>query len=102
MWARTRLQIGWPDLGYGLWSCLHTPARTALEHRVEAFWSSANDTLACFSVRSGFDLLLQTLALPAGSEILFSALNVKGMIKIARRHDLVPVPIDLDIAHMSP
>ena len=102
MWARARLHIGWSDLASGLWSCLHTPPRSTLERRVESYWSPGEDTLACFSVRSGFDLFLQAQAYPPESEILFSALNVKGMIKIARRHGLVPVPVDLDIPHMGP
>ena len=102
MWARARLHIGWSDLAYGLWSCLHSAPRAILTRRTEAYWSSEDDTLACFSVRSGFDLLLQALSFPRDSEILFSALNVKGMIKIARRHGLVPVPVDLDIPHMGP
>lgn len=102
MWARARLHIGWSDLAYGLWSCLHSAPRANLTRRTEAYWSYQDDTLACFSVRSGFDLLLQALTFPQDSEILFSALNVKGMIKIARRHGLVPVPVDLDIPHMGP
>src|SRR5690606_31664613 len=32
----------------------------------------------------------------------FSALNIKGMIKIVDRQGLTPVPIDLDIEHMAP
>lgn len=102
MWARARLHISWPDLAYGLKSCVATPARATLRSRCESYWSEDGDTLTCFSVRSGFDLALQALDLPEGSEILFSALNVKGMIKIARRHGLVPVPVDLDIEHMGP
>jgi dTDP-4-amino-4,6-dideoxygalactose transaminase len=53
-------------------------------------------------VRSGFDLLLQAMELQPGDEVVFSALNVKGMVKIVRRHGLVPVPVDLDIGHMAP
>ncbi len=58
--------------------------------------------MTCFSVRSGFDLTLQALDLPRGSEILFSALNIKGMIRIVEKQGLVPVPVDLDLERMAP
>jgi perosamine synthetase len=53
-------------------------------------------------VRSGFDLLIQALDLKPGDEVIFSALNVKGMVRIVRDAGLVPVPVDLDLAHMGP
>ncbi|MFN4087796.1 MAG: DegT/DnrJ/EryC1/StrS family aminotransferase, partial [Alphaproteobacteria bacterium] len=40
--------------------------------------------------------------LPRGSEILFSALNIKGMIRIVEKQGFVPVPIDLDLERMAP
>jgi dTDP-4-amino-4,6-dideoxygalactose transaminase len=102
MWSRTRLDIGWSDIAFGAWQCLVPPDRRNLEREIERYWSPEGDAIVCFSVRSGFDLLLQALELPQGSEILFSALNVKGMIKIARRNGLLPVPVDLDLASMLP
>ena len=42
------------------------------------------------------------LRLEEGDEVIFSALNVKGMINIARRAGLTPVPVDLDIDHFGP
>ncbi|GMF56664.1 unnamed protein product [Phytophthora fragariaefolia] len=45
---------------------------------------------------TGFDLLLQTLKLPAGSEVLCSAITIPDMIYVLRYHGLVPVPVDLD------
>ena len=54
------------------------------------------------SRRSGFDLLIQALDLKPGDEVIFSALNVKGMVRIVRDAGLVPVPVDLDLAHMGP
>ncbi len=103
MWVRMQLKIGWGALAYGAVRCVLPPSRIALETRLERLWSPhAEDALTCFSVRSGFDLLLQALNLPAHSEILFSALNVKGMVNIVRRHDLTPVPVDLDFGTMAP
>lgn len=102
MWARTQLKIGWGDLAFGVYRSLLPPDRAKLQQRIEAFWSDRNDALVCFSVRSGFDLLLRSLNLSPGDEIVFSALNVKGMIRIAARQDFVPVPVDLDIDRMTP
>src|SRR3546814_8093435 len=102
MWPRTQLKVGWGDLAFGLWTSLRKPDREVLVRRIEARWSPAGEALTCFSVRSGFDLTLQALALPPGSEILFSALNIKGMIRIVEKHGLVPVPVDLDLERMAP
>jgi dTDP-4-amino-4,6-dideoxygalactose transaminase len=102
MWARVRLDIGWRDIACGLRSCLRSRDGEQLTAQIEGQWSERGDALVSFSVRTGFDLLLQALALPEGSRILFTALNIKGMVKIARRHGLVPVPIDLDPDSMAP
>lgn len=45
---------------------------------------------------TGFDLLLQTLKLPQGSEVLCSAITIPDMLYVLRYHGLVAVPIDLD------
>lgn len=102
MWSRIRLDIGFDDIAAGLWRCAWPGTRGAVERRIERLWSPEGDALVAFSVRSGFDLALQALDLAAGDEVLVSALNVKGMIRIIERHGLVPVPVDLDVAHMGP
>ncbi len=102
MWARTQLKIGWSDLFAGALGCLIPGDRSNVARKVESYWSNDDDTIAAYSVRSGFDLLLQSLDLEPGDEILFSALNVKGMIKIVNRLGYVPVPVDLDVASMAP
>ena len=83
-------------------ACLWPADREALRQKAESYWSDSGDRLAAYSVRSGFDLLLQALDLKAGDEVIYSALNVKGMINIARRQNFCPVPVDLDLAHMAP
>ncbi|GMU52445.1 MAG: hypothetical protein AMXMBFR33_15910 [Candidatus Xenobia bacterium] len=62
--------------------------------RVERQW--APGTIACLSVRSGFDLLLSALALPRGSQVLVSAVTIPDMIGLLESHGLVPIPVDLD------
>ena len=86
----------------GAMACINPGDREVLERRAEAYWSDDRHTLATFSVRAGFDLLLQTLDLEPGDEIVFSAINVKGMAKIAKAHGLVTVPLDLDVAKLAP
>ena len=102
MWARIRFDLPWSDLLFACVQCFVPSKRTSLLSGIEQYWSSGEPALVCFSVRSGFDLLLQALQLPPKSEILFSALNVKGMIKIVKRHSLNPVPLDLDLDYMAP
>src|SRR5690606_9307840 len=102
MWARTQLKIDWRDLVSGATACLMPGSRDELARAVESWWGDGCETIAAYSVRSGFDLLLQALALEPDDEIVFSALNVRGMIKIARKHGLTAVPLDLDLDHMAP
>ncbi len=102
MWARKRLDIGWSDLAFGLLQCCVERDLLALQRRVEAAWSDSGDALVCLSVRSGFDLLLDAWELPAGSEVLMSALTIGDMPRIVEEHSLVPIPVDLDVDHLAP
>ncbi len=102
MWVRTQLKIDWGDLLSGLAASFRASEKPREIQRAEAYFSDSGDTIAAYSVRSGFDLLLQALDLKPGDEVIFSALNVKGMVKIVRDAGLVPVPVDLDLAHMGP
>ena len=67
---------------------------------LEDLWS-AGDALACLSVRSGFDLWLEALQLPPGSEVLVSAITIRDMVRIIEAHNLVPVPVDLNPEDLS-
>ena len=96
MIPRKRLDIGWSDLLYGLFRCLWPGDRAEVRDRIERFWSSEGASLACLSVRSGFDALLHVLDLPPGSEVLMSALTIRDMTRIVEENGLVPVPVDLD------
>lgn len=101
MIPRKRLDIEWSDLAHGIARCFLPGDREKAEQRVEEFWSSSSDTAVCLSVRTGFDLLFESLALPPGSEILISALNIRSMFDVIQRHQLVAIPIDLDMATME-
>jgi dTDP-4-amino-4,6-dideoxygalactose transaminase len=119
MYARKRLDIGWLDLAHGLTGSLTRGEEAFSKRRVES-WFAANPTsgptnevgaksaapargaLCCLSVRTGFDLYLQTLALPRGSEVLMSALTIPDMWRIVEHHGLVPIPVDLDPRTLAP
>lgn len=105
MWSRKRLDIGWFDMAAAKWNCLLRWRRGASERALLQTWSGEmhdDNALSCLSVRSGWDLLLQSLQLPAGSEVLMSALTIPDMAAIVEHHGLVPVPLDLDPATMAP
>ncbi|MEO0534212.1 MAG: DegT/DnrJ/EryC1/StrS family aminotransferase [Cyanobacteria bacterium P01_A01_bin.123] len=101
MIPRKRLDIGWTDLLYGIKHCLWPQSRKAIETRLEQLWSEKDASLVCLSVRSGFDALLHTLNFPAGTEILVSAVTIRGMIRVIEAHGLVPIPIDLDFTRLE-
>lgn len=106
MWSRKRFDIDYTDLIYGLGATLtiDNSQRLALQNDLEDWWisDSTGEAVACLSVRSGWDLLLQGLQLPPGSEVAMSALTIPDMVTIVRHHGLVPVPIDLDPMTMAP
>lgn len=101
MLPRKKLDIGWMDLLSGIVSCFRRGNPHDVRRRIEEDWSRKHDAMVCLSVRSGFDLLLNALALPKGSEILVSAVTIRDMVRIIEEHGLVPVPVDLDMRSLS-
>jgi len=102
MYARKRLDVGWKDLVSGLVACASSLDERAPRERIERAFSSRGEALATLSVRSGLDLFLSEKALPAGSEVLMSALTIPDMWRIVEHHGLVPVPVDLDPRTLAP
>lgn len=102
MYSRLRFDISTRDLLFGLLACVWARDRKKLVEDVVKASSPEGSELVCFSVRSGFDLLLQTLALPTHSEVLVSAVTHPDMVRIIEKHGLRAVPIDLDPATLAP
>jgi dTDP-4-amino-4,6-dideoxygalactose transaminase len=101
MWVRKRIDIGYTDLIWGLLqSSLPTDPRWAVQ-RIVRIWG-AEDSLICLSIRSGFDLFLQSANWNPGSEIIMSGLNIPDMSRIIKQHGLVPVGVDLNPLTLSP
>jgi dTDP-4-amino-4,6-dideoxygalactose transaminase len=102
MWARKRIDIDWLDLLSAVVNCFLNSSRIAASGLAEAAWETDDRALPCLSVRTGFDMVLTALQLPAGSEVLVSAITIPDMVRIIEHHGLVPVPIDLHASDMSP
>jgi len=58
--------------------------------------------MACLSVRSAFDLVLQALPATDRDEVVFSALTHPDMVRIAEAHQLKPIPLDIDLETLAP
>lgn len=102
MWPRKQLDIGWTDLAYGLGQLVGrwTPPEPAAV--VGDDWLPPQEVILSLSVRSGLDLLLAALELPAGSEVLVSAVTIPDMPRIIEHHGLAPVPVDVDPQRLQP
>ncbi|CAI5737275.1 unnamed protein product [Hyaloperonospora brassicae] len=105
-WAifpRKKLDVTYRDIAAGLAACLQRSEsqRAELEVQISHLWDVRGRILLTLSIRTGFDLLLQTLRLPAGSEVLCSAITIPDMIHVLRHHNLVPVPVDVDFETLA-
>ena len=96
MWPRKRIDIGWSDLIYGGLGCLHWASQATALQEAESAWSDDGRAFACLSVRSGLDMLLKSLDLAPGSEVIVSAINIGDMIRVIEHHELAVVPVDID------
>lgn len=95
MWLRARLDIGWSDLLVLAWYFLAPGRRSVAEANAQQAWDPSHQCVITLSVRSAFDLTLRALTVEPGSEVLMTALTVPDMVAIVRKHQLVPVPIDI-------
>ena len=94
MYARSRLDLSWTDLLVGL--CAGWSPGDA-QREAAALAADWDPRAAVFlTLRTAWDALLAELELPAGSEVLVSAVNIPDMFDLLRHHGLVPVPVDLD------
>lgn len=89
MIPRGRLDISYRDLIAGSYYCFF-PNKPDQE---QFLWPNS---LCCLSVRSGFDLILQVLSLPSGSEVLITDINIPGMFEILKAHHLIAIPLAID------
>jgi dTDP-4-amino-4,6-dideoxygalactose transaminase len=101
MWVRKRIEISPADLTKGFWYCLTPGDREVISRNIADVWQ-APDCLVCLSVRSGFDLLMQSAEWEAGSEVIMSGLTIPDMPRIVEAHGLKAVGVDIDLNTMQP
>lgn len=102
MWVRKKIDIRFDQLLIGLWNSLKVGTRAQEFEKLNQLWAGPRETFACLSVRSGFDVLLSAMQVPAASEIVMSGLTIADMPRIVRHHELIPVPVDVDAKTVSP
>ena len=95
MIPRGALDIAWRDLASALMSACVPGDRAAGETKAERVWNDPERTVVCLSLRSGFDLFLQVMGWPSGTEVLISAVTIPDMVRVLRHHGLVPIPLDV-------
>src|SRR5256885_16815633 len=70
MFPRKQLDIRWADLAHAALYCAFPRSIRSREAELEGMFASPSPVLSAFTVRTGFDLCLGALGLPAGSGIL--------------------------------
>jgi len=95
MWIRRRLDISWRDLFYGIAQCFIRRKESNCIEGIQRLWPRPENIFPCFSVRTGFDLLLDVLDVPEGSEVIITAVTLPDMVRIIEDHGLVSVPVDI-------
>jgi FAD/FMN-containing dehydrogenase len=102
LYPRKQLDIRWRDLAAGMLRCLVPGNAERWEADLCRLFAPGQPVLVTFAVRAGFDLFLKAQAWPPGSEILMSALTIREMADIVRKHGLVPVPLDVNLEKLAP
>ena len=102
LYPRKQLDIRWRDLAAGMLRCVLPRRAGRSESELRRLFAPDLPLHVAYTVRSSFDLCLQALQFPAGSEIIMSALTIREMADIARKHGLVPIPLDLDAEALAP
>jgi perosamine synthetase len=105
--ARGKFYFDLSDIAYAFWHNISASerSRSNVVASLERVWpqkTAEGGAMISLSVRTSFDLFLQAVALPRGSEIVFSSVNIKDMVLIAEHYGLVVVPLDVDLATMEP
>jgi perosamine synthetase len=102
IYPRIELDITIKDLSISLTSSFVSSERSKIITQIQSYWHTPKEVLVTLCVRTSFDLLLQALDLPAGSEIMMSAVNIAHMEEIVKKHNCIPIPIDIDLETLAP
>ena len=88
-----------------LYSSILPTDRERLLDELHKLWirpHNPNPVIVTLSARTAFDLYLQVMKFPAGSEMIMSAVNIPDMVTIAKHHKLRIVSLDLSIKTCAP
>lgn len=102
VYPRIELDITIKDLSFSLLSTFALTERKIIISQIQSYWSTPKEVLVTLCVRTSFDLLLQALRLPVGSEIMMSAVNIVHMEAIVKKHNCIPIPIDIELETLAP
>jgi len=102
VYPRIELDITIKDLSFSLLSTFALRERKKIISQIQSYWSTPKEVLVTLCVRTSFDLLLQALRLPVGSEIMMSAVNIVHMEAIVKKHNCIPIPIDIELETLAP
>ena len=102
VYPRIELDITIKDLSFSLLSTFALTERKKIISQIQSYWSTPKEVLVTLCVRTSFDLLLQALRLPVGSEIMMSAVNIVHMEAIVKKHNCIPIPIDIELETLAP
>jgi dTDP-4-amino-4,6-dideoxygalactose transaminase len=100
-WVSKRLDLSPSDWLFAVGACL-APGVPDVTSTVEARWSPQGRGMVGLSVRSLFDLFLGAARWDPGDRIVFTAVTVGDMPRIARHHGLEVVSVDIDPGDASP
>ncbi|MBE9228343.1 DegT/DnrJ/EryC1/StrS family aminotransferase [Phormidium sp. LEGE 05292] len=101
LYPRLNLDISFADLAFGLFSWLNK-SLVKTPSILQDFSQNHKQVLVTLSVRTAFDLWLQALNLPKGTEVLMIAINIRDMQEIVKNHGLIPVPVNIDLDNLAP
>ncbi len=95
------IDIGWRDLAYAHGACCRAIDAKKVTEDLERRLSADGLAVVCLSVRSGFDAILQALALEPGSQVAMTSITIPHMVELVERHGLRVVPVAIDCASLS-
>ncbi|MBQ0724133.1 MAG: aminotransferase class V-fold PLP-dependent enzyme [Cycloclasticus sp.] len=100
VFPRHEIDIKFSDLYAGLLSYFSLLERHQLEKNILSLWNKKYVKVS-FTVRTALDSILHVLNLPANSEVIMSAINIKDMVTIVESHDLRAKAVDLNVDNLS-
>ena len=95
-YACLNIDCSWTEWLTGVKKSIYSSeSKSELEGKISSLFSVKNNVIVTVCIRTAFDLFLQALNLPIGSEVVITSINIPEMTRIIRKHGLIPVPVDI-------